>query len=84
MQRGGGRFEAFSMAQQCAVVAARLSFGRPSPRLVTACRQTARYLKPSPAIAIHKRYFNNIFNKTAFPKAFSKAGMQKLSQMISK
>ena len=54
------------MAQQCAVVAARLSFGRPSPRLVTAWQQTARYLKPNPAIAIHERYFNNIFNKPIF------------------
>ena len=54
------------MAQQCAVVAARLSFGHPSPRLVTAWRQTARYLKPNPAIAIHERCFNNIFNKPIF------------------
>jgi hypothetical protein len=48
------------------VVAARLSFGRPSPRLVTAWRQTARCLKPNPAIAIHERYFTTVFNQKIF------------------
>jgi hypothetical protein len=37
-----------------------------APHRASSRRQTPRYLKPNPAIAIHERYFNKIFNKTIF------------------